>query len=286
MSSIRALLEAVSEDQFMAGLDKMANENEETAAPAPAPKATKTASQKKTAEPVGAATQGNPIGGNVQVTGGISAGEPQADVLAEQLGDNAENRRIQLQQMALRAAGQQQAAGVEASRGPGTDEGHNAGIQPRTGRQEYANIAAPATQMLPESMAQTPSMDQVAGSKAASTGIDALLAQLLGESNAAAATKTAAPAATEQQDGTEKTAAEQIAEECLAQGRFVELGFRMGLNKAAEDGSLGMAFLPAIAAVHEVAIEKLAESPVLDKLAEALADKFVEKLQAKVAAKK
>ncbi len=197
------------------------------------------------------------------------------------MGDNAENRRVQLQQMALAAAAQQNAAGVEATRGPGTDEGHNAGIQPRSGRQEYPNVAAPATQMPPEAMAQTPTMDQVAGTKAAAEGgVDALLAQILTQGEGEA--KTAAEAEVFEGEEVVKTAAEKIAEDCLAQGRFVELGFRMGLQKAAEDGSLGLTMLPAFQAAHEVSIEKLAESEAIDKLAEALAEKFVEKLQAKV----
>ena len=244
MSSLKELLDAVSEDSFMEDLDKMASNNGMRKQAMPMP------------EPAGAATQANIIGANQPQSTGMLEGGMQPDVLGEQLPDHNESQRIMLQQKAMQAAAASLAAGVEQSRGAGTDEGYNASIQPRSGRQEYPSVAAPAGQMPPEAMSQTMAADAV---KAASHDID------------------------DEFEGETKTAAEKIAEECLAQGRFVELGIEMGLQKSAADGTLAGIFMPAFQAAHEVAIEKMAEDRgAIQKLAGALADEFIAAVNARV----
>lgn len=237
----------------------------------------------------GATTAATPVAGGAampsgaQVTGAVEGGGP-TPPLAQHLGGTSANNRIQLMEAAMAQAGQELAGGVAASRGPGTDEGHNAGVQPRTGEQQYAaeGLVAPASQVYQDpyqgieednagGMATAAGLEPVASDQSFASLLDRLAAHISGTEKTAG---QPAPAPT-QAEQEKIAAARELANECLAQGLFVEQGIRHGLAKSAEDGTLAGIFAPSIAAAHEVAFESMVNSDSLRKVAHALADEFV-----------
>jgi hypothetical protein len=289
MPTIRELLDTINEDQF---LQKLSSQNNQKSA-----KPTKTAGQKRADEQItpgpgtgpasapGSATAPSEAPSGADVTGVVNAGGP-PNVLADQLGGTSADRRLLLMDAAMRAAGQELAAGVEGARGVGTDEEHNHGTQPSSGSQEFANVAAPQTPVFQDNYQKQ--VEDAAGAgmgdmKAASV-LDRLVNQVTGTKQAKqAATRSQNGVAPTTRDEAEKLAAAKIANECIAQGLFVERGIEMGLEKAAEEGRLAEIFAPSIAAAHEVAFENLAKNAeCLDKVAEALADRVAAKLAEKL----
>lgn len=275
MATIRELLNTINEDTF---LEKLSGENgTKTAMPiTPGPGSGPAAAP-------GSATAPSQAPSGAQVTGVVHAGGP-PNVMADQLGGTSADRRVQLMDAAMRAAGQELSAGDEANRGVGTDEEHNHGTQPSSGQQEYQNLAAPQTpvfqdnhqKMVEDNAGGMGGGGMGGGMEVAASVVDRLAGQVAG-------TAPAAPTAPETLDDPEKVAAAKIANECVAQGLFVERGIEMGLEKSAEEGKLAEIFCPSLTAAHEVALEKIAEDGVaLDKVAEVLATKVVEKIAEKL----
>ena len=267
MATIRDLLNAINEDTFLEKLSSNSNGTKTAMPVTPGPDSGPSA---------GSATSPSEMPSGAQVTGVVNAGGP-PNVMQDQLGGTSADRRIQLMDAAMRAAGQELSAGDEANRGVGTDEEHNHGTQPSSGHQEFQGVAAPQTPMYQDNYQKAVQdnaggmggMDMGGGMEATASVVNRM-AKALG--------RHAEPG-----DDVEKIAAAKIANECVAQGLFVERGIEMGLEKAAAEGTLAAIFCPSLTAAHEVALEKIAEDgTALDKVAEALAEMIAFKLSQKL----
>jgi hypothetical protein len=275
--SIADLLATADEDTFLAKLAQREKAGSEKTA---------VGAQGESAGAPGSATAAAPIGGGDTAHGAVSPGGD-VDIMNQQMADSTGDMKIKLMDQAMSAAAAELAAASAATRGAGTDEGHNAGTQPRSGVQEYQLIASPQAQLFQDAY-QPMEADGAAGGMKAAQAKD-LISRLAAEAQKTAAQQTKggqqkqAAQAAEVVDDQEKLAvARAQANECVAQGLYVHEGIKHGLMKAAESGELTEIFAGPIAQSHAAAFQALSESDVMDKFAEKLASQIVDKVEKKL----
>lgn len=252
MTTLRQFLDEMNEEDFAT---KLASARQNGAR--------KTAADASEMPPqLGEATAASPTSAPAMPTqGAIDPAGGDVPQLARNTADDAMNKRQQLIDAAMEMSGASQAAAVESARGLGTDEGHNAGINPSTGQQQYERLTAP--QDVPH---QDPYQHQVGDTAGAGGGG--------GEEMKAAAAKAA-----EEKLAAEKFA-QEVAEDCIAQGRFVGMGLTASIKEAAETGAYAELFGPSMLAANRAAFLHMPETPEFDQLTTKFAEQVVAKIKA------